>query len=375
MRNAPLLPATLGVTAALLLLAAGCTPSTPPPGNSGGGSASVEFGGKDTPPSSSAPARDATPAAAPSVAGAVTFTGRCDGSAVFAIDATHIAVASDEASEESGRNQIAVYGIDGGVPQATYSLNDFLQIEKKNKEADLEAAAAVGDRVYWIGSHARNKEGKERPARLQLFATTFAGGKYQPVGKPFHGLIPAFASVPQLAGAADKSGEDEGGLNIEGLAATPDGGLLIGFRNPVPGGKALLVPLTNPGEVIDSGAAPKLGAPVSLDLSEGGKYADRGVRDLFYDSGSKGFLVLAGSWRGWDDPKAAPPALFRWSGKPADAPERLDVDLSGLTPEAVTTIPGSPGAVLILSDDGNVDGCKDKPDAARAFRAVRRTVK
>jgi hypothetical protein len=33
-----------------------------------------------------------------------------------------------------------------------------------------------------------------------------------------------------------------GGLNIEGLAATPDGQLLIGFRNPLSEGKALLLP-------------------------------------------------------------------------------------------------------------------------------------
>jgi len=34
-----------------------------------------------------------------------------------------------------------------------------------------------------------------------------------------------------------------GGLNIEGLCATPDGQLLIGFRNPIPDGKALIAPL------------------------------------------------------------------------------------------------------------------------------------
>ena len=40
-------------------------------------------------------------------------------------------------------------------------------------------------------------------------------------------------------------------MNIEGLCPTPEGELLIGFRNPIPGERALIVPLKNPGELIE----------------------------------------------------------------------------------------------------------------------------
>ena len=63
--------------------------------------------------------------------------------------------------------------------------------------------------------------------------------------------------------------EAEGGFNIEGLASTPEGALLIGLRNPLRHGRALLVPLLNPDEVIEGGRA-RFGAPVELDLQQRG---------------------------------------------------------------------------------------------------------
>ena len=44
--------------------------------------------------------------------------------------------------------------------------------------------------------------------------------------------------------------KEPGGLNIEGLTSTPEGALLIGFRNPIPEGKALLIPLKNPLDLV-----------------------------------------------------------------------------------------------------------------------------
>ena len=63
-------------------------------------------------------------------------------------------------------------------------------------------------------------------------------------------------------------------MNIEGLAATADGKLRIGFRNPRPGGEALVIPLLNPAPVVDSGAAPVFGELARLDL------AGRGIRRM-----------------------------------------------------------------------------------------------
>jgi hypothetical protein len=67
-------------------------------------------------------------------------------------------------------------------------------------------------------------------------------------GKPYKHLLDVFFDDKRLkkfnlkkaATAPTKSRE---GLNIEALCATYEEDLLIGFRAPIPGGKALLVPL------------------------------------------------------------------------------------------------------------------------------------
>src|SRR6185295_6329648 len=43
-------------------------------------------------------------------------------------------------------------------------------------EADLEDAARAGDRIYVIGSHGRNKDGKLERARYRFFGMDLAGG-------------------------------------------------------------------------------------------------------------------------------------------------------------------------------------------------------
>ncbi|MEO8351424.1 MAG: DUF3616 domain-containing protein [Chthoniobacteraceae bacterium] len=91
-----------------------------------------------------------------------------------------------------------------------------------------------------------------------------------PLGQPNSTLLDDLLSDPRLARydlekASRLAPKDTGGLNIEGLASTPEGHLLIGFRNPVRAGKTLVVPLLNPLEVIEGGKA-KLGAAIELDL-------------------------------------------------------------------------------------------------------------
>lgn len=74
----------------------------------------------------------------------------------------------------------------------------------------------------------------------------------QPAGRIYTRLLNALLAADtlapyRLATAAQRAAEAPGGLNIEGLAATPEGTLLIGLRNPLRQGRALLVPLLNPG--------------------------------------------------------------------------------------------------------------------------------
>lgn len=283
------------------------------------------------------------------------YEGLCDASAAVALDSRHFVVADDES------NRLTVYR--RGAPQALgeVELGKFL---KADKEADLEGAARVGSRIYWISSHARNGEGKRRDDRLRFFATDITGQTVRPVGRPYRHLLDDLLAAPTLAGlgladAAGLAAEAPGGFNIEGLSVAPDGSLLIGLRNPVPQGQALLLPLLNPGDLIEGRGPARFGPPVRLEL--GG----RGVRDI--ERVGSGYLIVAG-----------PPAdtgrfgLYRWSGKAGDAPVPLPIDLGTLRPEAVFSWPD--GQLTLLSDDGGValgkTACKDAEKPRRGFRSL-----
>jgi uncharacterized protein DUF3616 len=204
-------------------------------------------------------------------------TGMCDASAAVAVGTDLFVVASDE------DNVLRTYRSKrGGGPVASFPLDDFLGVEPEHPEADIEGAARVGDRIYWITSHGRNKNAKKRPNRRRRFATEVRVSDVRAtlvgVGVPYRDLLKDLENDPdldefKLDQAAEKAPEDEDGLNIEGLAATPRGHLLIGFRNPIRKGQALLVSLENPDEVIHEKRA-KLGKPIALDLGKRGVRGD-----------------------------------------------------------------------------------------------------
>lgn len=281
--------------------------------------------------------------------------GLCDASAAVALDARHVIVADDE------RNTLSVYRRGEPSVVGQVDLDKFLKAEK---ESDLEGAAQVGGRIYWIGSHARNSAGKLREDRQRFFATEVQGTTVRPVGRPYTALLADLLATPslaplQLADAAGRAAEAEGGLNIEGLAAAPDGSLLIGLRNPVPQGQAIVIPLLNPAELVDGKGPARFGAAIRLEL--GG----RGVRSM--ERVGAGYLIAAGPTG--DDGTFA---VYRWSGKAGDAPTPLKLDLGTLRPEALFAWPD--GQITLLSDDGGVmvgkKACKDAGKGKRAFRAL-----
>src|SRR5262249_58537952 len=130
--------------------------------------------------------------------------------------------------------------------------------------------------------------------RQVLLATKLTGvgkhAKLEIAGKVYTRLIDDLqkdsALAPfDLAKAATLGPNEEGGLNIESLAAD-HGKLWIGFRNPKSEGKdALLVPLLNPTKMIKKGARAKLGDPVLLNLN------GLGVRDMV--DWNDGCLIIA----------------------------------------------------------------------------------
>ena len=290
------------------------------------------------------------------------YSGLCDASAAVALGRDHFVVADDE------RNTLVTYRRGQPEPVALLPLAVFLGTAA-DKESDLEGAAAIGSRIYWISSHGRNKNGKPRPERQRFFATEVDAGtvppSLRPVGSPYSGLLEALLSAQglkpyKLGDATQRAPEAAGGFNIEGLAATADGRLLIGLRNPLVAGRALLVPLDNP-EAVVSGKAARIGAPMLLDL--GG----RGIRSI--ERVGPALFIVAGAP---DD--RADFALYRWSGKAAEAPTLVHgMDFGSLRPEALFEVPAS-SQWQMLSDDGGVEtggvACKDRPAAGRSFRSI-----
>jgi hypothetical protein len=289
------------------------------------------------------------------------YNGSCDASAAAPLDGDHFIVANDE------RNTLQIYR--RGHPDAVGSVDiaAFLGT-KADRESDLEGAATIGGRIYWISSHGRNKRGGFQERRLRFFAADIEPGdtpRVRLVGnKPYAGLLDDMLADGRLKGllarAAKLPPEAPGGLNIEGLAATPDGKLLIGFRSPIPGDGALIAVLENPDDVL-KGKNARFGAPLRVKGLD-----DRGIRSIDYVGAS--YLIVGG-----------PPAdsgsfaLYRWSGKADEAATLVQgIELRGLRPEAMFAV--SPDTVQIVSDDGGVkiDGreCKALDEAKQSFRTL-----
>jgi hypothetical protein len=293
------------------------------------------------------------------------YDGMCEASAAVALDSQHFVVGDDES------NALNVYRIGQSAPaRPAVDLAAFLATG--DKASDIEGATRIGDTIYWISSHSRTSSGKARPWRRRLFATQVDLGAspptVRPVGKPYVNLIEDLASAPELKGlglgkAADIAPEQPGGLNIEGLADTADGHLLVGFRNPLKDGKALLVPITNPAAlVVGNGARPAFGPPALLDL--GG----RGIRSM--ERIGAVYWIVAGPTG-----DVGSFALYAWDGVPTHpatpAPVALPAQFSA---EALFALPGT-GQAMLLSDDGalRVEGtrCDQLDKAKQRFRALR----
>ena len=303
------------------------------------------------------------------VSAPIVFTGMSDASAAVALDADIFVAASDE------NNILRFYRqSQPGNPVLTYDLNPLFNTghKKKKPEADLEGAARLGQRIFWIGSHGQNAAGEFAPNRHRLFAVECSGTgtniTVKPVGRVYSDLIADMARDPKLAPfhldtAATLAPKAPGGLNIEALSVTPEGALLIGFRSPVPGGRALIVPLVNPDELL-AGQPPKFGEPILLDL--GGL----GLRDMGWTG--HGYYLIGGP----SGERDAAFELFSWLGGTAKPQPVAGVHfIKGLTPEGICfqDIAGQTN-FLVLSDDGNrkVAGEKQKelPESLQQFRGV-----
>jgi hypothetical protein len=305
----------------------------------------------------------------------------CDGSLGVMIDATHFLDGNDE------QQGMRVYTRGANAsPVKTIDVSAMLGLSTDD-EADFEDAARIGDRVYVIGSHGRNKDGKLDRARYRFFGMDVAGtspGITLTVpgyttklldqmllaanwATPNTAVIATLTAKSNLGTSPDASlAPLAGGINIEGLAWAPTASrpsqLLIGFRSPSQGTSAIVVSLLNATDVL-TGATAQFGEATLLDL--GGL----GIRAMAWSAPHAAVLLIAGP----HDDSAGPFRLFKWSGDAAEAPIAVQ-DItgvpSGAAPEAIVTYPNTRD-VQILFDQGDHDvggdACKDASDSAKYF--------
>jgi hypothetical protein len=285
-----------------------------------------------------------------------------------AIDAGdgHLFVADDEWHE------IRLYDADvSGMPVAVFGPGT------NTGEDDYESSARSGDSVFWLGAHGNSKSGEVQAGRQVLYETTISGrgadAKLTPAGR-YNGLRNDLIAWDQSHGdrygfaAAAAPGQAPDGpahFNIEASEFAPDGNTLyLGFRGPLtgrePGGKALIVPVTNIKQVTRGQAASAtFGEPIELDL--GG----HSIREIRKNAAGE-YLLLTADAVPAASAETLDQSLWYWDGKPATAPEKLttvvpkDVEQNRLSPGAWEGIGAMPaelnvGAqVRLIMDQGAV---------------------
>lgn len=269
--------------------------------------------------------------------------GICDGSAAIALDQGWL-IAYDEGTTVHHFGDLGHAGvaIDLGPQLGT------------DEELDLEGAARIdserGPIAWWVGSHGRDGDDEVRPARRMLFATDLPADltTMKVIEGPID-LVPAL--TPHLDANAWTLGAKKGGLNIEGLAEHPDGGLVLGLRGPLGdglAGNALLVRLD---------ATHAVASVHEIDL--GG----RGFRDLVW-TGDR-WLAIAGPVGKGDDFR-----LFSIDRTLEATPFGQATWTENLRPEAI--VRWGTGWML-LSDDGKVERPDDEAsDGLRTCDKIRK---
>ncbi|GGZ79695.1 hypothetical protein GCM10010371_44140 [Streptomyces subrutilus] len=311
----------------------------------------------------------AASAAVQNAAEARYFTGSADASAAVDVGGGYAVVADDES------NVLRLYDRSrSGAPVKTWDFSSQLGV---GKEVDIEGATRIGDTIYWTGSLGNNKDGEYKAPRNTVFTTTVSGsgaGAQLTYGRAYKKLREDLVAWDRANGnrygfaagtAAGEAPKQIDGFNVEGLEFAPGSTTTayLGFRAPlapaVPGGKALVVPVTNFDQVLASGAKAVFGAGIELDL--GGL----AVRDLRRNAAGQ-YLVLAGSWAA--DDNSDPYALYQWDGIAGHAPVKR-ADLPTTDPggwEAIVDVPdlGAPGArVQLVTDSGSADLYGDGTEA------------
>lgn len=293
------------------------------------------------------------------------YRGRSNVSGAVALDDHRFIVADDE------DNQLSIF--DKNQPKAlkpSITLSNVFDgdiKDDKHEELDLEGAARIGDVYFWIGSHSTSSKGKTRTARHCLFGIHLTETKPDKFSAKRCGAIYShlladltrdIRFIPYCFDRASNIPPKAiGGLSIEGLAATPENGLLIGCRNPLFGGvvtdgkliagKALLINLLNPLAVLQ-GQAAQFAQPIELNLD------GLGIRDIAWLKEHK-YLIVAGPYHANED-RLEKHCLYLWDSDSGTLARLEHIDLEDWNIEAAFFFPDQTDRVELLTDDGDQQG-------------------
>jgi hypothetical protein len=248
-----------------------------------------------------------------------------------------------------------------GLPIYSFDVAPFLNLT--GTEVDIEASfrsPTNPNRIYWLGSLSNNKDGAQRPDRNRIFATDIVGtgasatltfvGYYSNLKSKLitWGDANGYNFTAKTATGIEPKRID--GFNIEGMEIGPDGTTMyIAFRAPYVGAgtnKALICPLLNFESWFGNGspsANPVFGSPIEINLN------NHGIRSIGKNASNQ-YLIVAGSYAA-----TGTFGLFSWDGLATSTPVELNVDLTGLSPEAIVDVPTSIAGAFqmqLMSDIG-----------------------
>lgn len=236
------------------------------------------------------------------------------------------------------------------------------------KDVEDMAVSPTGD-VYLITSHSRNKSNEEVPERQQLLRVRLDSGSTNP-SSAVTSSVPIIPMLPAELQEATKrrpgAGDAEGtpGLNIEGLAWSPENDLLIGLRSPLIESKAVVLRLKNVDTMFDHPADPAGTSSVTIEATL--DLHGMGIRGMCYDEKEKGYWIIGGLSPDPEEVGISPDndwTLWFWDSnhqlrrrmEKNDLPQHMRLS----NPEAVCVLPGNDADyVLLISDDS-----KSKPSS------------
>ncbi len=106
------------------------------------------------------------------------YKGVCDASAGEAIGPDHFLLAADEYTDDGEDQGDFLFLFSNKKSEGKYIKKFKLPTslrKNQDREIDTEGSARIGERIYWITSHGRNKKGKFRPNRYRIYATDVSG--------------------------------------------------------------------------------------------------------------------------------------------------------------------------------------------------------